>query len=55
MELQVEVLHQVDQVEGEPAEDEDEEDGHEDPAPSPVPGPLCPPPGGGHLVGQWPS
>ena len=44
MEVVVEVLRDVDEVEGEPAEDEHHQDGHEETAPPPVPGPLCPPP-----------
>ena len=41
----VEVLRDVDDVEGEPADDEDHQDGHQQAAPSPVPRSLCPPPG----------
>ena len=47
VEVVVEVLRDVDEVEGQPAEDEDHQDGHEQSAPPPVPGPLLPPPGQG--------
>ena len=40
----VEVLHDVDDVEREPAEDEDHQNGHQEAAPSPVPRSLRPPP-----------
>ena len=39
-----EVFSQVDDVEGEPADDEDQEDCHQDAAPSSVPLSLQPPP-----------
>ena len=39
-----EVFSQVDDVEGEPADDEDQEDRHQDTAPSSVPLSLQPPP-----------
>ena len=40
----VEVLRDVDDVEREPAEDEDHQDGHQQSATSPVPRSLRPPP-----------
>ena len=40
----VEVLRDVDDVEREPAEDEDHQNGHQEAAPSPVPRSLRPPP-----------
>ena len=39
----VEVLRDVDDVEREPAEDEDHQDGHQEAAPPPVPSSLSPP------------
>ena len=45
VEVVVEILRDVDDVEGEPADDEDHQDGHQQAAPSPVPRSLCPPPG----------
>ena len=45
-----EVFSQVDDVEGEPADDEDQEDRHQDAAPSSVPLSLQPPPVINHTV-----
>ena len=51
VEVVVEVLRDVDEVEGQPAEDEHHQDGHEQSTPPPVPGPLLPPPGQGLAEG----